>query len=108
MKTIAWLAVIAKLLAHGWGVLVFLGAGWVIGNTAVIVADDDAYVLMALEAIAGILTFALAIQLLTRGFRVRVTARSPRGSPSIRGISVEPVRAWVDAGGQNSSALRRS
>ena len=59
MKTIAWLAVIANLLAHGWGLLVFLGAGWVIGNTAVIVADDDAYVLMALEAIAGILTFAL-------------------------------------------------
>ena len=61
MKTIAWLAVIANLLAHGWDLLVFLGAGWVIGNTAVIVADDNAYVLMTLEAIAGILTFALAI-----------------------------------------------
>ena len=63
MKFTGWLAVVANLLAQGWAILVLLGTGKVIGN-AVLIADGDAYTLIALEFIAGIFTLALALQLL--------------------------------------------
>lgn len=64
MKGFIWLVVAANLAAHGWGLLVFMAAGRVLFNSAVVVGKDDAYVLMALEAVAALLTAALGVRLL--------------------------------------------